>query len=395
MQYHHHASRPLSVVDDDSPKQYLNSVCATDSGAWIVSVTADEGDGHYVYTRRSTDRGQTWEARVPAYDASDLGSHYQCEMGQLLPTEGRPGGQRIYQFHIVRDTRLTNRFGRLVFSYSEDDGLSWTGLDGANSVIPVRTPEYELAPGGSGWHLMAPPRRLSNGEWVLPLNVSTDPPALADIRSEVVFAFSSAIDALDDPLDLEFEFHPAPPHGIAAPLKDHPGESLAQEPQLVEMGDHRLMVVMRTGNGYIAYSVSDDWGRTWGKAGALRNRVGDLMAHPNAACPFIRLSRGQHALLYCDNDGTAFGGRDVYDYKKVRQPIYVAIGREVGSWSPQPVQFGPPRLLCGLDGFRPEVDWRDLTYGQLLEVDGRVYHFYNAVWQSIQVNRVDPGLLRP
>jgi len=391
-QYHHSALHPLAVVDDDSPKQYLNSVCVTASGAWVVSVTADDGEGHYVYTRRSTDCGQDWEARVLAYDGRDLGTHYQCEMGQLLAI---PSG-RVYQFHIVRDTHTTNRFGRLVHTYSDDDGRSWRGWEGPGSgVIPLRPPPYDLAPGNDGWHLMAPPRRLSNGEWALPLNVSTDPPALADIRSEAVFAFTGEIEALADPTEVEFEYVPPPPHGLTVPLRGHPGESLAQEPQIVELGDHRLMCAMRTGNGCIAYSVSDDWGRTWRPSAPLVDRVGEPLRHPNAPCPFTRLSTGCYALLYCDNDGHAFGGRDVFDYQKVRQPIYVTIGREMGALTRQPVQFGPPRLLCDLEGFRPEVPWRDLTYGQLLEVNGRCYHFYNAVWQSIQVNRVDPALLRP
>jgi len=393
------ASRPMAVIDDLSDKQYINSVCVTQTGAWLISVTAGHGENTLSYTRRSTDQGRTWEPRVVAYDGKDAGPGHCCEMGQLFAVPeplGPAGTHRIYQFHILRDTAAGTRFGRLVFTISEDDGRTWMGPRGPNSAYRLDTPSYELAPNHNGWHLMAPPIALSNGELLLPMNVSTDPPALADIRSELVFAISRNIFTEPDPPRIKFQFFPKPPHGVTAPLRSVPGASLAQEPQVVELSDKRLMCVMRTGNGCMYYTVSHDHGRTWQPTEPLRDRPGgDILPHPNAPCPFTRLSKGRYALLYCNNDGTAFGGKDPFDHMKNRQPIYIAIGHELAPGPGQPLAFTPPRLLCEITDFHPEIRWRDLTYGFFLEHDGGYYHFYNAVWHFIQVNRVDPALTLP
>jgi hypothetical protein len=261
-------------------------------------------------------------------------------------------------------------------------------------MYELNTPIYELSPQGDGWHLMAPGRTLDTGEWLLPMNISTDPLPLGEIRSELVFAISRNIFEVSDPADVKFEFFPQPPHGVRASLEAIPGTSLAQEPQVVQLSDRRLFCVMRTGNGCLYYTASDDLGRTWREAQPLRYRDGgEKMLHPNAPCPMTKLSGGRYALLFCNNDGSAFGGADPFDHTKNRQPVYVAVGRETGSRDGQPLHFSEPRLLCSLEGFMPEAHWRDLTYGFFIEDQGEYYHFYNAVWQRVQLNRVDPALL--
>jgi len=153
--------------------------------------------------------------------------------------------------------------------------------------------------------------------------------------------------------------------------------------------------VCRTGNGCIWYTVSDDFGRTWRDAQPLRFRPGgDLVVHPNAPCPFTRLSDGRYVLLFCNNDGTAFEGKSPFDHLRNRQPVYLLVGRETGWKEGQPLTFSDPRLLCSIEGFHPEIKWRDLTYGFFLENHGEYFHFYNAVCKYIQVNRVAPALLK-
>jgi hypothetical protein len=179
---------------------------------------------------------------------------------------------------------------------------------------------------------------------------------------------------------------------VKAELLSKPGASLAQEPQVVELNDHRLLCVFRTGNGWIGSTTSRDYGRTWTPTRPLRfSPEGSIVPHPNAPCPLTRLSDGRYVLLFCNNSGGAGGP---FDYLRNRQPIYLAVGIET-TLEEQPLLFTEPRLLCTLEGFRPEVGWRDLSYGFFLEEGGEYFHFYNAVWQSIQVNQVDPALLTP
>ncbi len=401
MPYSNWAGQPLAIIDDASKKQYINSFCITQQGSWLISVTTGEVAGsreHYTYTRRSIDRGRTWEPRARVFDGKPIGAAMDCEMGQLVavPTPLGPDMvKRIYQFHIVKDTTQATRFGRLSYTYSEDDGCTWRGPEGPNSVYWVDAPAYALAPAKNGWHLMAPGLIMSNGEWILPIAVSTDPKKLADIRAETVFLVCRNILTAEDPASLAFEFFPPPPHGVEVPLLAAPGESLGHEPQVVELANRRLMCVMRTGNGYIAYTVSDDYGRTWRPTAPLRYAPeGPIIPNPNCPCPFTRLTDGKYALLYCNNDGTGNGGSGPFDASRNRNPVYISIGREIKTTDDQPLMFTAPRLLTHIEDFRPDVRGRDLSYGFFLEDQGEYYHFYNAVWQAIQVNMVDPGLTR-
>jgi hypothetical protein len=333
----------------------------------------------------------------------DLGlehpERYDCEMGQLYAVPEPIGGvERIYQISIVRNVLEGTRFGRLVYTVSEDDGRTWFGAGGQGTVFELDSPVYALIGHNHGWHLMAPPRQMSNGRVYLPMNASTDPRKLADIRCEVVFARSRNILTEKDPAKLSFNWSPPPPHGIRVPLAGHPGESHGMEAQIVELSDHRLFTVMRTGNGCVYYSTSGDFGDTWSDPEPLlRDDGGDRVLNPNCACPLTKLSGGRYALLHCNNDGRVRGAKSVFAASMVRHPIYVSVGVENKPGKKQPIRWSAPRLLTTLEGYQPKFGSKsgDLTYGLLHEEDGQYYHFYNARWESIQVNRIDPALLVP
>lgn len=389
------AKAPYAMIDDaGEPNQYINSFCITRNGTWLISVTIGHSKWGSTYTRRSADRGKTWEDRVWVIEPGVLGPGKTIEMGQLLPLPNPiDGKERIYQFHI-QHTHPDTRFGRVRYSVSHDDGRTWEGPGGSGTLYELATPTYELSPENDGWHLMAPGLLMDTGEWLLPLNISTDPLPLSEIRSELVFGISRNVLTAKDPKDITFEFFPKPPHGVKVPLESTPGASLGQEPQVVQLSDRRLFCVCRTGNGCLWYTVSDDLGRTWRDAQPLRyHDGGERMLHPNCPCPLTKLSNGRYALLFCNNDGNAFGADNPFDNLRNRQPVYLAVGLETGSKTGQPLRFSQPRLLCTIEGFRPEIGWRDLTYGCFLEDKAEYYHFYNAVWKNVQVNRVDPALV--
>ncbi len=412
-EYNFHALKPYALIDDQSNFQYINSVTVTQKGTFLISVTAREkllapgesvsgNDSFYVYTRRSEDRGKTWQPRVTAYRGHDAGEDYNAEMGQLFPVPAAIGPEqklRIYQFHIRRHAPSSIRFGKLAYSFSEDDGRSWTGPRGPGSVYMIPEPKgYTISQSkdGYGWHLMGPPIIMSNGQFLLPLNISTDPEPLAEIHSEIVFMISRNIFTETDPAAVTFHFYPAPPDGIKSPLKNERQRTLAQEPQVVELSDHRIMCVFRTGNGRVEYAVSQDFARTWTNAQPLRYypQKGPEIKNPNCACPFTKLSNGTFALLHTNNDGYMHGSESPFDGRKNRHPIYVTIGKELTADNNQPMMFTASRILCSMEGFHPENPRRDLTYGALVESEGEFFHYYNALWNYIQVNKVAPSVLR-
>ncbi len=398
--YSNMANSPMAVIDNDSKSQYINSFCVTTKGTWLISVTCSDtgGQPYYVYNRQSKDKGKTWSERKKTYDPNIIeGKNMAIEMGQLCPVAIDMGQQgilhRIYQFHVIRNFDIGTRFGRMAFQYSDDDGMTFVGPNGPDTVYEVDAPLYSIVTNQYCWHLMAPWVLLSGNRFMLPIAVATDPPSLADIRSETVMMYSDNILSETDPTKIKFEFSPKPPHGITVPVNGRDDLSLSQEAQVVELIGGRLMCVMRTGNGCIYYSVSEDKGLTWSGALPLRYRDGgDVVLHPNAPCPFQKLSDGRYSLLYCNNNGDFGGGTSPYDHTKNRNPIYIAIGRETGSKTGQPLEFSEPKLLCSIENFRPGEGWRDLTYGYFMEYEGEYYHIYNALWQSVQINKVDPRM---
>jgi hypothetical protein len=403
---HGNAGHPIAVIDEMEMKQYINSFCVTRKGTWIVSVTSGEIGKAKVYVKRSEDKGKTWSKdRILVYNPDidrrlENREDYDCEMGQLFPVPNPIDDKetyRIYQFSIVRNIKEGWRFGKLIYTYSEDDGKTWIGPHGLNSFYDLESPVYDIVGHNWGWHLMAPPRLMSNGMVYLPMNASTDPKKLADIRCEPVFARSRNILTEIDPSKISFDFKPAPPHGIFVPMKGKPGESHGMEAQIVELSDHRLFSVMRTGNGCVYFTTSEDFGETWNEAKPLRRDDGeDPVLNPNCPCPLTKLIDGRYALLHCNNDGRVGGASNVFAAGSVRNPIYVSIGVENGSDKEQPIRWSKPRLMTTLEEYKEKFGskGRDLTYGCLHEEDGNYYHFYNAMWERIQVNKVSPMLFQ-
>jgi hypothetical protein len=163
--YHTDAGQPMAVIDAEEMKQYINSFCVTPRGTWIISVTSGKIGEAKVYVRRSEDQGKTWSPqRITVYDPDrdpglDHAERYDCEMGQLYAVPQPIGGvQRIYQLSIVRNVLEGTRFGRLVYTVSEDDGRTWFGAGGPGTVFELDSPVYTLLGHNHGWHLMAPPR---------------------------------------------------------------------------------------------------------------------------------------------------------------------------------------------------------------------------------------------
>ncbi len=279
-----------------------------------------------------------------------------------------------------------------------DDGRTWRGPDGPESVYMIDEPAgYSISGSehGYGWHLMAPGLIMSNGEYILPINISSDPKPLSKIYSEVIFMVSRNIFTEEDPSKVKFDFYPKPPHGILSPMHDNPERTLAQEPQIVELSGGELMCVFRTGNGRVEHSVSKDFGRTWSESAPLRYypQQGPVIRNPNCAVPFTKLSGGRYALLHTDNDGYLEGSESLFDARRNRHPIYITIGKYIDTQTGQPLIFSASRLLCSIEGFHLENPRRDLTYGALIESEGEYFHFYNALWNYIQVNKVNPALL--
>lgn len=387
-------ARIIEPQGDGLGKMYINSVAVTTKGTWLVSFTRGDNVGdafvpERIFLRRSEDRGLTWQPRQLVYDGKYLGAR-QAEMGQLLVV---PDTNRVYQFSI---NHSGVRFGEAVFTYSDDDGRTWLGPEGPGSVYHVKVPPYELAPAGRSNHFMAKGIVMSNGEFILPMAVATDPEEMGEIQADAVFMISDNILTEGDPERLHFDFCPRGPRGIVVPKREGSSESLAQEPHVVQLSDERLFCTMRTGLGCIYFSTSSDFGRTWAPARPLRHENGRPILHPNAPCPLIKLSNGNYLLFHHNNKGDVFGSQSVYDFQKNRRPVYVCRAREDLSNPEQPLLFSDSKFLCDSDGVASKGQMKTTEmscYAGIIEDERGVFYIGSNKWARIEVRRIPDELV--
>ncbi|HBG28839.1 MAG: hypothetical protein A2Y10_03655 [Planctomycetes bacterium GWF2_41_51] len=382
---------------DTIPKIYLGSAAVTEAGTWLVSFSRADEDRHgkiipeRVFVTRSTDQGQTWQPRHLVYDGKDKGAR-QAEMGQLIPV---PGKSRIYMVSI-RHTGF--RFGRLVYTYSNDDGCTWLGPNGPNSAYDINVPPYTYAPKGDGNHLMSKGIFMSNGEYMLPFSIATDPEQLDEIESEAVFMICDNLLTEDNPAKLNFKFYPAGKSGVRVPKANNANASLAQEPHVVEMSNGTLMCTLRTGRGCIYYCTSNDFGRNWTEAKPLGfAEGGNQIPHPNAPCPFYRLRNGKYVLFHHNNNGSIHGADNVFDFRKNRRPLFICIGRELPhcKTGTQPIMFTSPRFVRDSDG-TPESILRTTEiscYAGIIEDERGVFFIHSNKWARLEAFKIPYNLL--
>ena len=110
------------------------------------------------------------------------------------------------------------------------------------------------------------------------------------------------------------------------------GYTFCQEPGTVLLPDGRLFAAMRTANGQVWYTVSEDAeARTWRQAEMLRYRDGgEPVENPVSPTPMFRLADGRFLLFMQNHDGTGYGGKGPLDLNARRPQFFV-----VGEYRPQ------------------------------------------------------------
>lgn len=360
-------------------------VVPTPSGSFLAFWTQATRENHpdqRVVVSRSVDGGLSWSD--PVVLAGDpqgkTGARASWGFPFVVPHTGR-----VYIFWNqnigVRDVR-EDTTGVLTFRFSDDDGLSWSETHtlpirkGAISnpdpkapenwivyQIPIITPRGDVLVGFTRW---ASRTVQPEGE-------------VFDRDSEIWFLRFDNILTESDPTRLRVTTLPRGEHGIRVPHPTKPHISAAQEPSIQPLSDSRLICVMRTLQGCIYFSTSDDGGESWSEAKPLRFCPGGPpIPQPIAPCPLYKLRDGRFLLVFHNNDGTANGGSGPMDYKRNRRPAYLLIGREIPDNPEQPLIFGTPKLLADNGGVPDGAIGRTeiATYTSLFEFRGKVYFWY-------------------
>jgi len=217
-----------------------------------------------------------------------------------------------------------------------------------------------------------------------------------------------------DPGRLEFELLPEGPRGIRVNARKYldspalrrltgffdgvPEDVVAnfQELTLADLPSGRLLGVGRTCIGSPGFTVSEDRGRTWAPAEALRYRPGgEPIAHPMTMCPIATTSDGRLVLLFTNNDGSARGARHVWDGAgRTRNPQWIAVGRAIpGEERNAGLVFGEPMVLVEVDDSGPTNLKTGISMPQFFEREGRYFVMYNINKEHILLDELPPEVM--
>jgi len=324
---------------------------------WTYGTKQDASD-HTVMYARSEDGGRTWS-----------------DPGQFDPPGPKYGQAALFGFPVISRTgRIYVFYNKgtgvganyqtsfLRCSYSDDDGHTWVagGVDisyrrsilshpdpsiGTNSIVwqkPIRDAMDRVLVGYTEWS--SPAARRPN---VLRRPDGTHKTYRHDCRCQ--FMRFDNIDDDPEPKDVQITWLPDDEELITVPLNFDPeapeGLSFCQEPSVVLLPDDRLFTVMRTRNGQIWYTVSDDHGHSWRETEMLRYRDdGDPMENPVSPTPLFKLNDGRFIQLLQNHDGWGYGALGTWDSNSSRRPQFLSLG-EFRPTAHQPIWFSEPLLL--------------------------------------------------
>ena len=348
---------------------------------WTHATQKNVSDNSVAYAR-STDGGVTWTQIQFIAQPTKLGTY--CNFG--WPVISKTG--RIYVFHNFAPG-IGEGFVNAVMrcKYSDDDGHTW--VDGGVD-IPYRRSKFDHPDPKvlSRCIVWQRPIRDAQGKHVVPLTRSTaaylrpfsKDKSLGECRCE--FIRYENIDDGPDPKDIKLTFLPDDEELISVAVSFEPeksqGYTFCQEPGLVLLPDDRLFAAMRTANGQVWYTVSDDHGHHWRPTEMLLYKDGgDPVLNPVSPTPMFRLNDGRYLLFIQNHDGYGYGGTGPMELNS-RRPQFFVVG-ELRPGAHQPVWFSQPKMIFDTHniGISPNF-WKWLSmYASLTEHQGKRIFWYS------------------
>lgn len=362
----HISAGSLIPTENYSDQPY---VVKTDDGAWLCVVTTGtghEGDwGQHVITRRSTDRGMTWEDSVEVEPADAPESSYAV----LL--KGPTG--RIFCFYnhntdnlrAVRadlDTfpeglcKRVDSLGHFVFKYSDDHGRSWSA---ERIDIPQRAMAIDRANAYKGevkffWNVG---RAFAHqGCAYVPLNKVGGFGHGFFTSDEGILLCSPDLLTAADPATARWSTLPDGDHGISTPVGGGP---IAEEHSFVVLSDGSFFDVFRTIDGSSGCAYSRDGGHHWEPSQYMSYADGRQIRHPRAANFVWKCENGNYLYWFHNHAGKWYDDRN---------PVWLAGGVEADSPNGRIIRWSQPEIIIYDDD--PMIR---MSYPDLIEENGRYY----------------------
>ena len=324
---------------------------------WTQSSCEGQGDNHLVLSR-SPD-GKTWSEPVRIAGTSPGGNEKQASWGFLLISKTG----RIYCFFTREVERFDNSrqgSGTMGCLVSDDNGHTWTEHD--DIPMPRNRFDHPDPAVPKNWIVWQKPIRDRKGRWLAGYTQCTSyavtpaPESWWTTDSRSAFMRFENADEGPDPAELDISWLPVDHEGLEVPHRYYRDLSTAQEPSVVLLPDGRLFTSMRTMEGHIWYSVSDDDGDTWRPPEVLRLcDDGAPLKHPLSCCPIYPVGEGLYMQMYHNNDGTVGPYSQYCRHWKtnhlnfIRNPMFASIG-VFRPDAHQPIHFSLPVKLLDTDG---------------------------------------------
>jgi len=347
---------------------------------WTQSSCEGRGDNHLVLARSHD--GREWSE--PAWIVGTRPGTDELQASWGFPLVADTG--RLYCFYTkelpVHDNSRQG-CGAMGCLYSDDDGETWT--PGADVPMPRNRYDHPDPSVPKNWIVWQKPIRDSQGRWLAGYTQCTsksvqNPPPEGwwhrDSRCEFM-RFDNIHDG-PEPEAIQITWLPVDREGLEVAFDVRPEISIAQEPSVVLLPDGRLFCTMRTMNGFIYYSVSDDDGEHWTDPDVMRyTDAGEPVLEPLAPCPIYPLSDGRFLLVFHNNAGKV----GAHDQKElvwktnhlnfIRHPAFLAVG-EFRPQAQQPVWFSAGKQILNTDGIPvgPKATAEIATYTSLTERHG-------------------------
>jgi len=327
---------------------------------------AEEGNnGETIKYSISENRGKSWSA--PQLIEKDTTRSSSYALPYLTPNN------RLYVFYNFNGDNVLKLKGKNIrndmlgwfcFRYSDDEGKTWS----MRYRIPLRKTKIDLENDWNGvvqmfWGI-GKPIHTSTGMY---FGFSKIGKHVID-KTEGWIMHSPNIDSEKDASKLEWQMLPDGEEGIK-----NPSLGLWQEEHdLVELSNGNLYCVYRTQEGFPAYSISADRGKTWKLPEAITYKdSGKKVRHPRACTRIWKCANGKFLLwIHNNSDG-------------IRNPVWIAGGVEQNGtieWSQ------PELLLYSLD------TKQQLTYPDLIQV-GENYWITTTKKTTAQIFRIDNTIL--
>ena len=295
-------------------------IVKTDDGAWLMTVTTGAGvegaSGQHVVSKRSFDRGESWQDEIDVSPADLPESSYSV----LYKTKYG----RIYCFYNYNADNLravkaddppfggglcrrVDTQGHFGFKYSDDHGKSWSDK---YYEIPQRRFEVDrLNPYGGEilffWNV-GKPLEL-DGEVYVPIYKIRAFGEGFMRYSEGALLHSDNIGSERDPERLHWETLPDGDIGIRAP---HEISVISEEHSFVPLSDGSVFCVFRTVSGHPWCAYSRDKCHTFSQPEPMRYANGRLMKHPRAANFIWKLDNGRYVYWFHNHGGQGFDDRN-------------------------------------------------------------------------------------